>query len=96
MKKKIIKIIILIVGFAGLICFINFIPALSLKSSGMSVIDGKWVNVYYEKEKDAATDTFHYADAETERIARKLGFSEKINYSHPNCASLKNITLFCN
>lgn len=68
----------IIIGLC-LICFTNFIPTFNLKTSEMSLVEGKWVNVYYETEKDAAEDVFQYADAETERIAEKLGFSEKPN-----------------
>ena len=73
------------IGFALLTIFvgvclaliINFIPTLILETAGMSMIEGKWINVFYEKEVAAAEDTFDYADGEVERIARKLGFSEK-------------------
>ncbi len=74
------KVCILLLGFIislCLICFINFIPTFNLETSGMSLLEGKWVNVYYETEKDAAEDVFQYADVETEYIAEKLGFGEK-------------------
>ena len=31
----------------------------------MNVLNGDWLNVYYETEKDAAEDVFAYADAKT-------------------------------
>lgn len=79
MRKRIIKIGFFIIATICLLFFINFIPAFYLKSSDMNLLEGQWVNVYYEKEKDAAIDTFNYADAETEYIAKKLGFREKEN-----------------
>lgn len=42
----------------------------------MSLLEGKWVNVYYETEKDAAEDVFQYADTETKYIAEKLGLTK--------------------
>lgn len=74
---KILRIVIIVIVCICLLCIINFIPVFSLNTSGMNVLEGKWVNVYYEQEKDAAVDVFDHADAETEAIARKLGFSEK-------------------
>ena len=62
-----------------MLCFINFIPTFNLKTKNMSVLEGNWVNVYYETEKDAAEDVFKYADLETEAIAQKLGFETKQN-----------------
>ncbi|MCI8410519.1 MAG: hypothetical protein HFJ09_14810 [Lachnospiraceae bacterium] len=77
--KKIRKILSVIIAFILITCFVNFIPTFKLKTSNMELLKGKWINVYYEKEKDAAIDTFNYADEETEAIAKKLGFTEKQN-----------------
>lgn len=78
-RKKIIKILFVIISVLFLLVIINLIPTFYLKTNGMSVLEGKWVNVYYENEDSAAKDVFEYADSETEKIARKLGFSEKQN-----------------
>lgn len=82
-KRKRIKFFAgLAIGLAAgllLLGLVNFIPAFYLKTPGMSVLEGKWVNVYYETEREAAEDVFQYADAQTEWIAKKLGFSEKQN-----------------
>lgn len=78
-KKKVYRFILGIIVGLCFICFINFIPTFHLKTSQMSLLEGKWVNVYYETEKDAAEDVFQYVDAKTEEIAKKLGFSEKQN-----------------
>ena len=78
-KRKSIKILLGIIIVVSSICFINFIPTFHLKTSGMSKLEGNWVNVYYETEKGAAEDVFQYADTETEEIAEKLGFNEKEN-----------------
>jgi len=75
--KKIIKTLVIIVLILGLLIFANFIPTLSLFEPGMSIMVGKWVDVYYQQEKDAATDVFDHADAGTGLIAVKLGFDEK-------------------
>lgn len=40
-------------------------------------MQGKWIDVYYEKEASAAKDVFDFADAGTAEIAAKLGFKEK-------------------
>lgn len=75
--KKIVLIILIVIGFLLLGIIINFIPAWNLKTADMNVLSGNWVNVYYETEKAAAEDVFAYADAETASIAEKLGFNEK-------------------
>ncbi|MBR1898733.1 MAG: hypothetical protein IJ825_07630 [Oscillospiraceae bacterium] len=76
---KIVIVSVIIVSVLLLLVLINFIPAFSLQTKGMSVLEGEWVNVYYESEEEAAKDVFAYADAETGKIAGKLGFSEKQN-----------------
>lgn len=76
--KRRIGFILLAVFLA--ICMLlvtNFLPTIKLKKAGMSAFKGDWVDVYYEKEYAAAEDTFNYADSEVERIAKKLGFTEK-------------------
>lgn len=81
MSKSKRSVLIIFMGtgllLAGII--INFIPTWNLKTAGMEVLRGDWINVYYETEKDAAEDVFAYANAETAFIAEKLGFSEKQN-----------------
>ena len=76
-KRKVGRFILVTIVCLCLICFINFIPTFNLETSNMSLLEGKWVNVYYETEKDAAEDVFQYADAETEDSAEKLGFDKK-------------------
>lgn len=75
--KTVFKAIPCILGLAALAGIINFIPAFTLKTRGMSVLKGQWVDVYYETEKAAAQDIFQYADSETKALANKLGFREK-------------------
>lgn len=78
-KKKVCRFILGFIICLCFMCFINFIPTFNLKTSHMSLMEGKWVNVYYETEKNAGKDVFQYADAQTEGIAERLGFSEKQN-----------------
>ena len=81
-KKKFKRTILIILGIIFVvlaIVFINFIPTFTLQTQKMTEIEGNWVNVYYETEKDAALDVFELADASTEQLARQLGFSEKQN-----------------
>lgn len=75
--KKILFVFAIIIAFITSIIIINFIPTFSLKTRNMSLLEGNWVNVYYEGEKEAAEDVFQYAESETEQIAKKLGFTEK-------------------
>lgn len=81
MKKKIsfIKIGLGIVLMLILLAIVNFVPTWNLKTSGMHEIEGKWINVFYETERDAAQDVFKHADAEAEKLAAKLCFYEKQN-----------------
>ena len=78
-KRKIIIIPLVLLSIILVLILINFIPAFSLKTKGMSVLEGEWVNVFYESEENAAKDVFEYADSETGKIAKKLGFSKKQN-----------------
>lgn len=76
MKKKCVRCIFIVLGALALIVVVNFIPTLSLKTNGMKRLDGKWIDVYYETEAEAAIDVYEYAEKETAAIAGKLGFSE--------------------
>lgn len=77
--RKIIKLLFGIIVGIVILCFVNFIPTFRLNTKDMTVLEGDWVNVYYEIEKEAAEDVFRYADSETEFVAKKLGFKEKQN-----------------
>ncbi len=74
-KKKWIGIFVSILIVVAFI--INFIPTWSLKTGSMQIIEGSWLNVYYEAEEAAAQDVFRLADQEAEGLASKLGFQEK-------------------
>lgn len=76
MKKKWLKSILIVTGSLATLGIINFIPTLSLETSGMRKLSGEWVDVYYETEAEAAGDVFEYAEQETETIAKKLGFAQ--------------------
>lgn len=76
-KKMIFKVLSAMLGMIVLACIINFIPTISLNTADMSVMEGKWIDVYYESEKEAAEDVFQYADSHTEAVANRLGFREK-------------------
>ncbi|TAH64507.1 MAG: hypothetical protein EWM47_12460 [Anaerolineaceae bacterium] len=78
MKRRRVFIILAgIIGVLILLVIINFTPKLSLANAKMSVFVGDWVNVYYEKEKEAARDTFELADERAKELAELLGLSEK-------------------
>ncbi len=76
-RKKLLKIIIYIVGGLLFLALINFIPTFNLNSGNMNVLSGHWVNVYYENEHNAAVDTFELADARAAELADLLGVSGK-------------------
>lgn len=67
----------IIFGSILVVLFINLIPTFNLRTSDMNVLEGEWINVYFEQEKSAAYDVFQYADLETESIAQKLGVNKK-------------------
>ncbi len=79
MKTKARKCIIIGIGVVLISVIINFLPTWNLKTANMNLLNGDWVNVYYETEKDAAEDVFTYANMEAGFIANKLGFHEKQN-----------------
>lgn len=94
MKKKIVVGSFLVLGILAASIVINFIPTISLRTKGMSELEGKWITVYYEQEEAAAKDVFEYADQETAYIAERLGFEEKPNvsvyiYDHQNTMQTK-------
>lgn len=64
----------------------------------MHIIEGEWVNVYYEDEEAAAKDVFQLANARAGELAKKLGFSEKQNiniyiYDHQSTMQMKKYGL---
>lgn len=90
MRHRVPKKAALITGIAAfllILTVINFIPAFSLKTAHMSEIEGRWVKVFYEKEKEAAEDVFRLAEARAEELSELLDLKEarKINiyvYDH--------------
>lgn len=78
-RRKYLKISIGVILIIIMIVSINSIPTWNLKTKKMHLLEGNYVNVYYEGEKNAAEDVFDLADNEAEAIAIKLGFSEKQN-----------------
>lgn len=76
MKKKLVLCISIFLGVFVIAAIVNFIPTLSLRTDGMTKLEGKWIDVYYETEADAAKDVFEYAEEKTAIIAGRLGFSE--------------------
>ena len=75
--KRILIVISGIIGVLALLIFLNFLPAFNLGHSDMSVFRGEWVKVYYEKEKDAARETFELAEKRAEELAELLGIRGK-------------------
>ena len=97
MRKKLVLIRNILIGSLisiFLIGIINFIPTWNLQTSQMHKLEGEWINVYYETEKEAAEDVFEYADSQVVRIATKLGITKKQNvnvyiYDHQNTMQMK-------
>lgn len=77
MIKRICIVVAAIVVFLGVALLINFIPTWDLATENMHVLEGQWINVYYETEEAAALDVFEYADSSTAFVAQRLGFTEK-------------------
>lgn len=76
-KKKALKMIFVILGIVVVLWSINFLPTFHLKTKDMDCFEGKWIDVYYQQEGEAAYDVFQYADTQIEAVANKLGYSEK-------------------
>lgn len=77
MKKKIALVLCASAGVILLLVFINFLPVWNLKTGDMEKLEGSWVNVYYETEREAALDVLALADERAEEIAVQLGFDRK-------------------
>jgi hypothetical protein len=97
-RNKTVKVLGIIFVISAMLVFINFIPTLRLKTSNMQVIEGQWVNVYYEKEETAAKDVAQLADTRAGELAKKLGFSKKQNvniyiYDHQSTMQRKKYGL---
>lgn len=93
-RNKSVKAFGIIFVVAALLIFINFIPTFQLKTSNMHIIEGEWVNVYYEEEEAAAKDVFQLTNVRAGELAEKLGFSEKQNinvyiYNHRSTVQMK-------
>lgn len=65
MKKKWVRCIFIILCVLAIIAIVNFIPTLSLKTRGMTKLEGEWIDVYYETEAEAAKDVFRSARLKT-------------------------------
>ncbi|NLW89846.1 MAG: hypothetical protein GXY43_09065 [Clostridiaceae bacterium] len=72
-KRRVLRISLLILAAITLLALINFFPAFRLKTSGMSRLQGDYVCVYYEIEKEAAETVFEHLENEGERICQKVG-----------------------
>ena len=74
MKKIIIKSVALGLAFIIItLVTISIMPTLTLKQKGMETYVGQNVNVYYEKEDEAAYDVFTCAESEILLLSEKLG-----------------------
>ena len=76
-KTRALKVVNIVISSLLILTVLNFIPTWKLNTQGMQRLEGKSINVYYEKEAVAAKDVFNLADAEAATIASKLGFTEK-------------------
>ncbi len=79
--KKALKVTGFVLLGCALLFAASFIPTLWLQNSGMHVLNGNWITVYYENHKEAAEDVFDLAEKEAGRLTQKLGFDEKQNLS---------------
>lgn len=76
-SKKVRKVLISSTIVIVIMILINFIPTWNRKTKNMKVFEGDWVDVYYQKEADAARDVYELADSQAQDVATKLGFSDK-------------------
>ena len=70
MKKKWVRCIFVILCILVLIVIVNFMPTLSLKTDKMTELEGKWINVYYETEAEAAKDVYEYYNTKDNDLGR--------------------------
>ncbi len=78
MKKKFLwKLLLSVVILFVILVVINFIPTWNLKTNGMNMLEGDFVDVYYETAEAAAKDVFELANSQAENIVTRLGFTEK-------------------
>lgn len=76
-RKKIMMGLMISIGVICLVLFINLVPTLNLETKQMNLLQGEWVDVYYETEEAAARDVFALAESQSKALADKLGFEEK-------------------
>ncbi len=73
MKKLIVKLVSLVIAFILItLITISIMPTLTLKQRGMESYIGENVNVYYEKENEAAYDVFSCAEEQITQLREKL------------------------
>lgn len=77
--KKWLKIVLISISGLAIVSLATFLPVLSVKTNKMTALKGEYVSVHYENEEAAAADIFEKANAESERIAKSLGFSTPQN-----------------
>lgn len=77
MMKKTWKAAAIGIGVLLMLAAINVVPALWRKTPGMNMLEGDWINVYYETEEAAAADTFELADRRAAELAALLGVESK-------------------
>jgi len=73
-KEKVVKIILFTISSLFILFCLSFIPTFTLKTRKMNELIGEYITVYYQKEEVAAKDVFGFANLESERISKKLGF----------------------
>ncbi|MBU1142424.1 MAG: hypothetical protein KKH92_02130 [Firmicutes bacterium] len=80
MKKVMIKFVALGIAFILITMItISIMPTLTLRQRGMESYVGEFVQVYYEKENEAAYDVFACAELEITQLSEKL----EVELDHP-------------
>lgn len=76
-KKKLGILLIIVI----VLVFLNFVPTFNLKISGMNKLTGNEIDLYYQKEEEAALDVLELADNEAANLSKQLGLNQKQDVS---------------
>ena len=76
---KPVRVLLATVAVVAALALVNFLPTLDLATPGMHRLRGRNVDVYYEREEDAARDVLDYVDPVAADLSARLGTSQRVS-----------------
>lgn len=73
------KVALIVAAVVAALLFINFLPTFFLETPGMHKLEGDNIDVYYERQEDAAKDVLDYVDPIAADLSAQLGVDERVS-----------------